>query len=102
MRHLKSHRSKWTMWTIEDSWYSVRFMPVKFPVGPHTERRNPVPLFLQDVANVVYIISGRRKSELEEWLGGVPRLVTTECKKCEAGRVPSCGRAYSCVLLGNQ
>lgn len=29
----------------------------------------------QDMANVVYIISGRRKSELEEWLGEVPRLV---------------------------
>ncbi|CAM9812881.1 unnamed protein product [Discosporangium mesarthrocarpum] len=28
----------------------------------------------EDPANVVYIISGRRKSELEEWLGGVPRL----------------------------
>lgn len=31
--------------------------------------------FTQDLANVVYIISGRRKSELEEWLGDVPRLV---------------------------
>lgn len=29
----------------------------------------------QDTANVVYIISGRRKSELEAWLGDVPRLV---------------------------
>ncbi|CAM9120754.1 unnamed protein product [Sphacelaria rigidula] len=28
----------------------------------------------EDVANVVYVISGRRKSELEDWLGGVPRL----------------------------
>ncbi|CAM9666187.1 unnamed protein product [Scytosiphon promiscuus] len=28
----------------------------------------------EDMANVVYIISGRRKSELEDWLGGVPRL----------------------------
>lgn len=34
---------------------------------------------LQDVANVVYIISGRRKSELEEWLGSVPRFVTCKC-----------------------
>lgn len=32
-------------------------------------------LLLQDMANVVYIISGRRKSELEEWLGGIPRFV---------------------------
>ncbi|CAM9218096.1 unnamed protein product, partial [Ascophyllum nodosum] len=28
----------------------------------------------EDPANVVYIISGRRKSELERWLGSVPRL----------------------------
>ncbi|CAM9278203.1 unnamed protein product [Laminaria digitata] len=41
----------------------------------------PSPVLLQvlealceDMANVVYIISGRRKSELEEWLGGIPRL----------------------------
>lgn len=40
-------------------------------------------LLLQDVANVVYIISGRRKSELEKWLGAVPRSVQTRgCSTC--------------------
>ncbi|CAM9115789.1 unnamed protein product [Choristocarpus tenellus] len=28
----------------------------------------------EDPANAVYVISGRRKSELQDWLGGVPRL----------------------------
>lgn len=40
----------------------------------------------QDTTNVVYIISGRRQSELERWLGGVPRQVITNPPKLELPR----------------
>lgn len=43
-------------------------------------RRVAFFICLQDMANVVYIISGRRKSELEDWLGDVPRLVSPRAR----------------------
>lgn len=58
----------WPHMTIDDAVVEFGFV-LSIVVPPS------IYLCVQDTANVVYIISGRRKSELEDWLGGVPRLV---------------------------